>query len=83
MRQSQIVKLNEVIMNINRLILSGSTNLFSRVSYSVTSLQLEISPPYGYSFDNANDDDAEVIAETSECSLTIEAARLVSNFINE
>ncbi|KAF8383543.1 hypothetical protein PRIPAC_72685 [Pristionchus pacificus] len=47
MRQSQIVKLNE----------------------------LELSPPYGYSFDNANDDDAEVIAETSEGSLTLEAAR--------
>ncbi|GMT34668.1 hypothetical protein PFISCL1PPCAC_25965 [Pristionchus fissidentatus] len=51
-------------------------NLFYMTNAQIVKLnELEICPPYGYSFDVATDEDAEAIAETSEGSLTVEAAR--------
>ncbi|GMR34161.1 hypothetical protein PMAYCL1PPCAC_04356, partial [Pristionchus mayeri] len=57
-------------------ITSKPFNLFHMRQEQIVKLnELELCPPYGYAFDAATDDDAEVIAETSEGTLTVEAAR--------
>ncbi|GMT03780.1 hypothetical protein PENTCL1PPCAC_25954, partial [Pristionchus entomophagus] len=73
---AELARLLPTYLPSHSSITSRPFNLFHMRQSQISKLmELEISPPYGYSFDAASDDDAEIIAETSEGSLTVEAAR--------